>query len=204
MCGRYWLEKDRETDELMEQVNRSPLLSRLSEGAQAANAGEIVPGCVAPALAVSRAGERRMFPMLWGFAQAGKNSLLINARSETAQSKPSFKDAWAAHRCALPASWYFEWRRSPDARGRLRPQEKYALRPQGRGLIWLCGLYRMEGGFPRFVVLTREAAPQICFIHDRMPLILSRTDAESWIDPASDPAAFLERAATDVEYRREG
>ncbi len=211
MCGRYWLEKDEESGELVERMNRSPLLGRVPEGAPAAF-GEIAPGGIAPALATNRAGEARIFPMRWGFemgaslqaqnAPAGR--LLINARSETAGSKPSFKDAWLSHRCALPASWYFEWRRAPDAKGRLRPQERFALRPKGQGLIWLCGLYRMEGGFPRFVVLTREAAPQVFFIHDRMPLILSRAEAEKWIDPASDPKAFLERAETDVSYRREG
>ena len=74
-----------------------------------------------------------------------------NARAETAAEKPTFREAWAKHRCAIPASWYFEWEHDEKKRA----GQKYALKPEGEDLIWLAGLYRMEGELPVFVILTR-------------------------------------------------
>lgn len=44
--------------------------------------------------------------MKWGFSG---RTLLMNARSETASVKATFKEAWLSHLCIVPASWYYEW-----------------------------------------------------------------------------------------------
>ncbi|MFR7618630.1 MAG: SOS response-associated peptidase family protein [Subdoligranulum sp.] len=46
--------------------------------------------------------------MKWGFQIRGR-SLIVNARTETAAEKPTFREAWEKRRCIIPASWYFEW-----------------------------------------------------------------------------------------------
>ena len=46
------------------------------------------------------------------------------------------------------------------------------IQPKNSTMTWLCGLYRIEEGMPVFVILTREPGEEICFIHNRMPLIM--------------------------------
>jgi putative SOS response-associated peptidase YedK len=40
---------------------------------------------------------------------------LINARSETVQSKPAFQQSFARRRCLIPATGFYEWKRSAAA-----------------------------------------------------------------------------------------
>ena len=106
MCCRYWADESPELRPIVEKMNESPLVGKWQKTTAIKTYGEIRPTDVVPVLASNKAGERSVFPMKWGFS--GK-SLLMNARSETAAAKPLFKDAWASHRCIVPASYYFEW-----------------------------------------------------------------------------------------------
>ena len=186
---------------MVEQMKRSPLMERWAEAsAQIVTQGEVRPSNVAAVVASNREGARAAFPMKWGFAG---RSLLMNARAETASVRPTFREAWAAHRCAVPASGYFEWEHLPVPGGRTRTGDRFRIRPRGEGVTWLCGLYRIERGLPAFVVLTREPGEGIRFLHDRMPLILPGDRVDEWIRPGADPAALLGAALTDMEFERE-
>ena len=137
------------------------------------------------------------FPRRWGFQIPG-GSLVVNARSETAASKPTFRDAWRSHRCIVPASWYFEWEHTKTPAGKTKTGDKYAIQPRNEQMTWLCGLYRMEDGFPVFTVLTREPTQYLRQIHDRMPLILPKNMIQEWIRPDNKPEELLEYAVTDL------
>src|SRR5690349_12362159 len=59
-------------------------------------------------------GARHFRLMRWGLVPAWVKdprqfSLLINARAETVQHKPAFKNALMRRRCLIPADGYFEW-----------------------------------------------------------------------------------------------
>ena len=197
MCGRYWLEESPELRPFVEEMNRSPLVRKFLTTTGITTRGEVGPTQVAPVIASSRGGRRAVFPMKWGFSE---KTLLINARSETASQKPLFRESWAAHRCIVPASWYFEWEHFTDRAGRSRTGRKYLFQPRGESIIWLCGLYRMEAGLPCFVILTRSATAELCAIHDRMPLMLPQTRVNEWIRPDADPAALTGQALTDMVF----
>ena len=137
--------------------------------------------------------------MKWGFT--GK-TLLINAKSETAAIKLTFRDAWSSHRCIVPASWYFEWEHFLANNGKKKTGNKFMLQPKGSSVTWLCGLYRIENGLPCYVVLTREPSEEIRFIHDRMPLILPETYVDDWIRPDTKPEEIIKAAQTDILYER--
>ena len=108
MCCRYFVELSPELRPIVEEMNRSPLVRRFQENTAVLTSGEIRPTNVVPVIASSKAGNRSVFPMKWGFTVPGR-PLLINARTETAGEKPMFREAWNGHRCIVPASWYYEW-----------------------------------------------------------------------------------------------
>lgn len=126
----------------------------------------------------------------------------MNARTETAPEKATFRDAWASHRCIVPASWYFEWEHLIGKDGKKRTGDKYLIQPKGSPMTWLCGLYRIEDGLPVFVILTREPGEDIRFIHDRMPLILPGDCVNEWIRPDAKPEELVERALTEMVYEK--
>ena len=195
MCGRYYLENTIEMKPFLETMMRSPLVRRWNDTSAVVSAGEIHPTDVVPVIASNRAGKQSVFPMRWGYN--GK-TLLINARVETAKEKPTFRDDWKSHRCIVPASYYFEWEHLKANDGKTKTGDKYIIQPQNSTMTWLCGLYRFENELPHFVILTRDAADPIRFIHDRMPLIMSEELIDSWIKPDSNPDMIVQQAQTQM------
>ena len=197
MCCRYWADESPEIREIVEEMNKSPLVDKWQRTTGITTYGEIRPTNVVPVIASNRAGARAIFPMKRGFSG---RTLLMNARTETAPVKSTFKEAWASHRCIVPASWYFEWEHIVGNDGKKRTGAKYLIQPKGCPMTWLCGLYRIENGLPVFVVLTREPGTELSQIHDRMPLILAQEDAFEWIRPDADPASFLSLSLTKMDF----
>ena len=201
MCCRYYMELSPELRPIVEEMNRSPLVRRFLETTAVLTSGEIRPTNVVPVIASNRNGERAVFPMKWGFTVPGR-PLLINARAETAGEKPMFREAWKAHRCIVPASWYFEWEHRIRNDGKKETGDKYLIQPSGSAAVWMCGLYRIEEGLPAFVVLTREAAESVRFIHDRMPLMLPENLIGEWIRPDGDAGKIMLLAQTDMLFEK--
>ena len=204
ICCRYFIEPE---SVLLEQygdaANHTSLRERFlhTSSKKLITQGEVRPADLAPVLATSRGGEKAVFPMLWGF-NVQNRSLLPNARSETAASKPLFQEAWKAHRCVIPASWYYEWEHFVRPNGKKETGEKYLIQPKGDRVTWLCGLYRFEEDLPHFVILTKAPSEQIAFIHDRMPLMLREKDIDEWISPDTKPEEVVYRAVTDLHFER--
>jgi putative SOS response-associated peptidase YedK len=135
--------------------------------------------------------ERSLRMMRWGLVPHWAKSKsvgarMINARADTAGSKPAFRTSLAKRRCLLPADGWFEWRR--DAAGK---QPFFLTRTDGHSLA-LAGLWSTwrdpaaEPDAPPLVtcaVLTTDAVGQLTGIHDRMPLVLPPDAWASWLDP---------------------
>ena len=199
MCCRYWTDESPELRPIVEEMNRSPLMRKWQDKAKVKSYGEIFPTDVVPVIAPNRSGLRTVYPMKWGYS--GK-SLLMNARSETAAEKPTFRDDWARHRCIVPASWYFEWEHYPGSDGKKHTGDKYMIHPKDSAVTWLCGLYRIENGLPVLVILTREPGETLRFLHDRMPLIMPEELVTEWIRPDRKPEELLPRALTDMDFEK--
>ena len=171
MCGRYWIEP--EGDEELSRIIAQ--LQRLDPELPVKTEGEVFPGDGVPALCLSRAGNPRPFAMAWGYRLSG-GRLAFNARSETASEKPLFRDGMLHRRCLLPMSAYFEWEKRPERK------VKYRVFPRADEIHYLAGIYRFEdSGFPACTVLTTDAAPELSFIHPRMPVIVPSARAEAWL-----------------------
>ncbi len=195
MCGRYYISESEETTPIIEKMMQSSLVKKWQNITAVNTYGEIRPTDVAPVIASNRSGNPSVFPMRWGFES---KTLLINARVETAAEKPTYKDAWKSHRCIVPATYYFEWEHLISNGGKKQTGHKYTLQPTGSTATWLCGLYRFEHDLPVFVILTRDAAEDIRFIHDRMPVIMPKDLINEWIRPDSNPVELVKEAITDI------
>ena len=199
MCCRYWTDESPELRPIVEEMNRSPLMKKWQDKAKVKSYGEIFPTDVVPVIAPNRSGLRTVYPMKWGYS--GK-SLLMNARSETAAEKLTFREDWVRHRCIVPASWYFEWEHYPGSDGKKHTGDKYLIHPKDSAVTWLCGLYRIENGLPVFVILTREPGETLRFLHDRMPLIMPEELVTEWIRPDRKPEELLPGALTDMDFEK--
>lgn len=193
MCGRFYIETDDTPDELLEILNRASLKAAGLDPAAKLSKGEIRPGDYAAVIALDKALSPAVFPMQWGFRSP--RGLLINARSETAAEKPTFRNSMAYRRCIIPASAYFEWDH------RVKPFPKLSFYRKDSGLIYLAGLYRFEPDkrLPVFSVLTREAVPSLACYHDRMPVIFDQSMTDRWLSHSSSPMQLLSHAVTDLQ-----
>ena len=194
MCGRYYVEPESDMEELAELIAEA---RRKAESAgEEVKTGEVFPSDTAAVIANSRQLKPAVFPMRWGFERRG-GGLVINARSETAGEKQLFRESAQLRRCLIPASCYFEWERRADGK------VKYAIRPRGKELLYLGGLYTKPepGALPRFTILTRKAADGISFIHDRMPVIVPKEKEADWLSQQMTLDELLEDVETDMEFQ---
>jgi len=124
-------------------------------------------------------GERQtLVEMRWGFASTGSTGqALINARSETVASKPTFRDAFRERRCLVPADGFYEWKREA---GRKQP---YFIQMQDGGLFTFAGIWKGAPGEETFTILTTTANELLASLHDRMPVIIEPADRDRWLDP---------------------
>ena len=189
MCCRFFTGDAEDGEELRAIIDA---LQRRG-GGDVAVARDVLPTDTAAVIASSRRLSPGVFAMRWGFSGAG-GAPVINARSETAHEKPLFAGSMESRRCLIPAGWYYEWER----RGRERV--RYAIRPEEAVLMYMAGLYRLTPAGAQFTILTRDAAPDIAFIHPRMPVILPREALADWIDPRRDGRALLDGAVCQLRF----
>jgi len=186
MCGRYWIDIDeRELRDIAKAAAANALPDEMS---LMKSSGEIFPTDTVPVMTAPETYQ----PMQWGFMQEEKKQPIINARSESAMDRPMFKTPLLRHRCLVPCNGFYEW----DKR-----KNKYLYHVAGNGLMYLAGIWRMERGYryPRFTILTRDAAGDLWEIHDRMPVIVPRELADTWLTESSQIADVIRQAKTDVE-----
>ena len=185
MCGRYWID-DKDTPADMRSI-----IDALNRRGDTIKTGEIRPADAAPVIANSRRMTPMPFLMRWGYAMDGSRRV-INARSETAASKPLFSGSMKSRRCVIPASGYYEWAR------RSREKMKYEIRGTNLPMLYLAGLYRLTDGMPEFTILTREPEESVSFLHDRMPVILPPSSLGAWLSPDADPAGIIASARASL------
>jgi putative SOS response-associated peptidase YedK len=151
----------------------------------------IAPSQEALVVAVgARADERLARMMRWGLvppwaADASIGHRLINARGETAASKPAFRAAMRSRRCLVPADGFYEWLK----RGRGRMPHLFHMR-DGRPFAFagLWERWKPPGGdaLESFTILTTDANELVRPVHDRMPVIVPAADYARWLDPDAD------------------
>ena len=99
----------------------------------------------------------------------------FNARAETVETKPAFRDAFKRTRCLIPMSGYYEWQNTPGGR-----PPWYFTTADGLPLLTAAGLWdewknRETGERLRSCTDDHHRANQSAAeIHDRMPVFLTQ------------------------------
>jgi len=114
----------------------------------------------------------------------------INARSETAIEKPAYRDAFAQRRCLIPASGFYEWKKT------LSGKQPMCMRMHDDAVFGMAGLWESwlpPGGGPPLetcTILTCAANDALRPIHERMPVILVPDSFSNWLDETAGAAAL--------------
>ncbi|MBP0970298.1 MAG: SOS response-associated peptidase family protein [Oscillospiraceae bacterium] len=209
MCCRFYISKSPEIQTYTEKAQQSSLTSPMTIALSRPfkTEGEIRPTDIVSVIAPSRSGKETVFPMVWGFTIPRSNNPVVNARVETAKDRDIFRESWEHRRCAIPCSWYYEWEHlKNEFTGKSATGDKYMIQPRNTAVTFLAGLYRMESSkgikYPVFTVLTRDSAPGISFIHDRMPVILPQTLVGDWINPENKADEIVSEALNDMVFEK--
>ena len=197
MCGRFtqrlpWRELDELLDLLGPARNLRPRYN-------------VAPGQSIAAVRPTDSG-RRLSMLRWGLVPAWAKEpnvgyKMINARSETAHHKPSFRDAFRARRCLIPADGFYEWKREGKAK------QPYLIGMKDGGGFVFAGLWEswrvpeglaltgslseLEPGdtLETCTILTTEANATLAPIHPRMPVILPPDAYAPWLAGEAAPLA---------------
>lgn len=104
---------------------------------------------------------------------------MINARAETLEEKPSYREAFLKRRCLVPADAFYEWKKNGV-------KVPYRISVEGEAAFAMAGLWehwnRPQGGILySFTIITTPPNAVVAPIHDRMPAILAREDEHRWL-----------------------
>ncbi|MFW6124721.1 MAG: SOS response-associated peptidase, partial [Pirellulales bacterium] len=114
----------------------------------------------------------------------------INARAETAATKPTFRTALRHSRCLVLADGFYEWQKQDG------PKQPFYIRLQDARPFAFAGLWSRWQGEDETIesctLLTTKANESLRPLHDRMPVILPPGDYATWLDPAvQDPDVLV-------------
>ncbi len=132
-----------------------------------------------------RDGQRELLMARWGLVPWWSKELPkvphINARSETVDAKPMFREAFAKRRALIPATGFFEWQNRADGKQPYRFRRK-DLEPFAFAGLWeFCRIGDNE--IVSATIIVGAPNPLVEPVHDRMPVILPPEDYDRWLDP---------------------
>jgi putative SOS response-associated peptidase YedK len=129
----------------------------------------------------------------------------INARVETVESKPAFRDAFQKRRCLVVADGFYEW----PARG-TGTKQPWLFTMKDNGPFAFAGLWgAWEGGeeqIESFTIIVGPPNDLVRPVHDHMPAIVWPADYDAWLTGAGGkellgPYSAEEMAAQPVSTR---
>ena len=189
MCGRFTQQLPAEEMCHLYSVRGTPLPPNRRARYNGA------PGQNFIACRVDEDATRKIALLRWGLVPSWARdakiaSRLINARSETVHSKPSFRAAFRSRRCLIPADGWFEWRQTGSGK------QPYFLSLADGSPLSFAALWERwdQGGAPleTFTIITTAASPELRDIHHRQPAIIDPRWFSVWLDPLASLPALLE------------
>jgi putative SOS response-associated peptidase YedK len=211
MCGRY-VSPDTASIERawhIGRINSNPFSRRFN----------VAPTTTIPLIRGNPAtGALELIEARWGFVpswwkEPKPPQHSFNARSEEAATKVMWRQSYKYSRCLVPAEGWYEWQavESTDARtGEIHTlKQPHFIFRRDKKLLCFAGLMSawVTGGDSAKVtcaILTRNAAPSVIGIHDRMPVVMPTKEFDRWLSPdvtsANDVAALVATADGNFEH----
>lgn len=185
MCGRYTITSDATS------LARHFALPALAGALRVRF--NVAPSQRVPIIRLDGEARPELAEVVWGLLPAWvsdplRGSRPINARAETVEAKPFFRQAWRRRRCLFPADGFYEWQRGPAGK------QPYWVRRRDGDPLAFAGLWERwtaeTGGeaIESCAIITTAANTLVRPIHPRMPVILSPADYARWLAPTSGPA----------------
>jgi putative SOS response-associated peptidase YedK len=152
--------------------------------------------------------QRRLVTMRWGLVPWWWSKSLkelrmatFNARAETVETKPVFRDAFKRSRCLIPLSGYYEWQNTSSGK-----QPWYFTSRDGSALLTAAGLWdewkNRETGerLKSCTMIVGEPNDFAAEIHDRMPVFVTQEQFAPWLSGEAG-AEVLKPAPNDYLQR---
>ena len=155
------------------------------------------------AVVVHAEQQRTLDLMRWGlipfWAKSAKVGYkMINARVETVAEKSAFRNAVKKRRCIIPADAFYEWTAVADPYSKKPRKQPWCIRRTDGAPFAFAGLHELwrdpegDGTTVRScTILTGAANTAMEPIHDRMPIMITPSMWDAWLDTSNEDAAAL-------------
>lgn len=155
----------------------------------------IAPSEQVPAIRKAPDGSRQLTLFRWGLVPKWSKTIsggLINARSETINEKPSFRQAFQQRRCIIPASGFYEWRKIGN---RKTPYFIHMANDEPMALAGIWESWQSPDGSSTdtCAILTTSANELVSKLHDRMPVIITKESFDTWLNSDEHDSEGLKR-----------
>ena len=137
--------------------------------------------------------KRIIHSMRWGFGFDTNRRPIFNARAETVDKKPTFRDLIHRNRCIVLSNGFYEWKQVDNSK------VPYYIFHENKKILPMAGLCKWDtdqNGQKKLVytIITKEARESLLHIHHREPVILSKQSMNKWINvhkEEKDPCSLL-------------
>ena len=194
MCGRITL---RRPDKVrLERLDTRPLFESLPRH-------NIAPS--QKLWTITESNEKRSLSLMqWGLipSWSKKPTGFINAKAETLEAKPSFKEAFIRRRCLVPADGFYEWEKLGKAK-----QPHYFQMKDGAPFFFagLWDEWQLDGtSIKTCTIVTTTPNRLLATIHDRMPVILQYDALDEWLRSSAKVSELRELLSPFPDSEMEG
>lgn len=124
--------------------------------------------------------------------------LFISNRSETVESKYSFRKLVQSQRCVVVLNGYYEWKLVQGVK------QPYYVTTKSQNPLYIAAIYDiLESDMNTeplysFTILTCPANDTIRWLHERQPLILTDSQVSEWIDNRLPPNASIVHRINEI------
>lgn len=188
MCGRYF------TDATI--LSRLKPFVQIPEKAEQSMmyASDIVPSSLSWILTASVGKKMHLVQMRWGYPITGKKGVIFNARTESVKEKKIFRNGFYYHRVIVPAVCFYEWNSL---------KEKFTFCRSDGDILYMAAISDLFENELKYTILTTKANKSMERIHDRMPLVLEKTQIEQWLSDENCASEMLSQVPVQLKVSAE-